>query len=124
MSVTSRQVRRAADRASRKPGRDAATAAFDDEAGFKGRLNIYVCDACMGHIVSRDVDAGVTPFCTSCYATEGCGGLMQSSMYRVFDQRMAHSHEWYRPASTDGMPAHTRDHVAKGGLILRKAGAA
>lgn len=117
--VTSQELMRAAEKVSGKPIRGAAPGANDDEAGFKGKLNIYVCEDCLGHIVTRDMDQGVTPFMTRCLATEGCKGLMQSSMYRVFDQRMLHSHEWFLPEITPEMSAHTRDHVSKGGLILR-----
>lgn len=118
-TVTSQELMRAAEKVSGKPIRGAASGANDDEAGFKGKLNIYVCDVCLGHTVTRDMDQGVTPFMISCHATEGCKGDMQSSMYRVFDQRMLHSHEWFRPEITAGMSAGTRDHVSKGGLILR-----
>ncbi len=118
--VTSQDLIRAGERALGKPIRGAAPGANDDEAGFKGKLNIYVCEDCLGHIVTRDMDEGVTPFMVSCKATEGCKGMMQSSMYRVFDQRMLHSHEWFKPEITAEMSPHTRDHVSKGGLILRE----
>jgi hypothetical protein len=118
--VTSAKLIRAAEAISGKPSRGGPTGANDDADGFKGKLNIYVCEDCLGHIVTRDMDQGVTPFMTSCYATEGCKGHMQSSMYRVFDQRMLHSHEWFRPEITADMKPHTRDHVSKGGLILRE----
>lgn len=86
------------------------------------KLNIYVCDNCGGHIVTRDmVPDGVTPFRMSCYSTTGCRGTMTSSMYRVFDPEghMHHSHEWYRPVVGDVIPANAVDHVNKGGLLLR-----
>lgn len=88
---------------------------------YNGKLNIYVCQDCRGHVVTRDRDAGVTPFMTACKATLGCTGMMQSSMYRVFDQSMREDFEWYRPESLDGLKPHTVDHIRKGGLILRKA---
>lgn len=89
--------------------------------GFSGKLNIYTCEKCRGHIVTRDIDEGVTPFMTDCYATPDCKGPMKSSFYRVFDQSMRESHQWYRPTSTANMNPYTRDHVEKGGLILRGA---
>lgn len=93
------------------------------EAGpWQGKKNIYVCRSCCGHIVTVDRDAGVTPFTTRCMATPGCSGLMQSSLYRVFDQAIGPDHEWYRPSSIAGLSAGTADHVAKGGLLLRKIG--
>lgn len=88
--------------------------------GFKDKKNIYTCDQCHGHIVTVDVDDGVTPFMISCYAHPRCKGTMRSSGYRVFDQTMAASHEWYRPAPVDVKPAEV-DHVLRGGLLLREA---
>lgn len=87
---------------------------------FKGKKNIYVCDRCAGHIVSVDLDAGVTPFLIKCEAVIGCPGMMQSSMYRVFDQRMRASHEWYRPTLVTRLEPWEAEHVRKGGLLLRK----
>lgn len=89
---------------------------------FQGKKNIYVCEACKGHIVTVDRDDGVTPFMTSCYAKEGCSGAMRSSMYEVSDQTMRAGYEWYRPDSSEITSAslHTRDHVSNGGLLLRK----
>jgi hypothetical protein len=86
-----------------------------------GERNIYTCDACFGHIVTVDLVEGVTPFMISCRATEGCKGTMQSSMYRVFDQRMKPSHEWYKPDATEleTLKPGTREHVEKGGLLIR-----
>lgn len=86
---------------------------------WAGKLNIYVCESCHGHIVTRDRDAGVTPFLVACKCTPGCTGFMKSSMYRVFDQSMAETHEWYRPDNLDGLARHTIDHVRNGGLLLR-----
>lgn len=86
-----------------------------------GKRNIYTCDACFGHVVTVDLVEGVTPFLIGCKATPGCSGMMQSSMYRVFDQRMRPGFEWFKPTKEETMALHTwsRDHVAKGGLILR-----
>lgn len=89
--------------------------------GFTGKLNIYTCDICRGHIVTRDVDDGVTPYSTACYATPGCDGWMKSSMYRVFDQSMRESHQWHRPESLDGLSPGARTHFERGGLFLREA---
>lgn len=88
---------------------------------YKGRLNIYTCDTCRGHIVTKDLDDGVTPFLIPCYCRAGCRGKMQSSVYRVSDQSMAHSHEWYHPTVTEMESAtdQTRAHVRQGGLLLR-----
>jgi hypothetical protein len=87
--------------------------------GFKGKKNIYTCEACHGHIVTVDVDEGVTPFMLTCKAHERCSGTMLSSLYCVYDQSMAASHEWYRPASTADLSPGLLEHVLKGGLLLR-----
>lgn len=86
-----------------------------------GRRNIYVCDKCFGHIVTADLCEGVTPFIVKCRATPGCDGSMQSSMYRVFDQRMRPTFEWYRPAPAEiaDLKPGAKEHVDKGGLLLR-----
>lgn len=89
---------------------------------FRGKLNIYTCDTCRGHIVTIDMDAGTTPFMIACHAVqegEGqCKGRMTSSMYRVFDQSMRPDYEWYRP--TGYVIPNLRDHVNRGGLLMRK----
>lgn len=88
-------------------------------SGFQGKRNIYTCDRCHGHVVTWDRDDGVTPFMITCRAGDGCRGMMTSSMYRVFDQTMRPGFEWYRPASAAGLAAAVRDHVERGGLLLR-----
>ncbi len=89
---------------------------------FKGKKNIYTCEKCGGHIVTVDLDRGVTPFMVDCMATPACGGMMQSSMYRVFDQTMRADHEWYRPSdfALATMTPRVRRHVEHGGLLIRK----
>lgn len=86
-----------------------------------GVKNIYVCQNCRRHIVTRDVDDGTTPFMISCQATVACPGRMQSSMYHVFDPEnlLQHSHEWYRPSTVEIVKPHLADHVKHGGLLLR-----
>jgi len=118
-----RQQRRAAERAAQK-ARTSRREPRPEPAYPVGRLNIYVCETCRGHIVTRDRDAGVTPFMVGCRATPGCDGMMKSSMYRVFDQSMAESHEWYRPDSgPEGLSPGLRAHVEQGGLLLRPVAA-
>lgn len=89
---------------------------------FLGKKNIYTCEVCFGHVVTVDADEGVTPFMIQCQATEGCKGIMHSSMYRVFDQSMRPDLVWFKPSKEDliKLDANTREHVAKGGLIYRK----
>jgi len=63
---------------------------------------------------------GVTPFMIKCRASFNCDGQMQSSMYRVFDQNMAETYQWYKPASLEDLRPGEIEHVKKGGLLLRK----
>jgi hypothetical protein len=88
----------------------------------KGARNIYTCQVCHHHIVTQDADEGTTPFSTSCKALD-CKGMMVSSMYRVFDQSIRASHEWYRPSAPEvaAMSSAVQAHVKQGGLILREA---
>jgi hypothetical protein len=92
----------------------------NDDKTFQGKKNIYVCDICKGHIVTVDRDRGVTPFLVECKATAFCNGLMQSSMYRVFDQNMRADHEWYKPTAPEIVKPHLQHHIDQGGLLLRK----
>ncbi|UPJ43913.1 hypothetical protein IVB40_07540 [Bradyrhizobium sp. 40] len=96
-------------------------AAQAEPEGFQGKKNIYVCEKCKGHIVTVDLERGVTPFMVDCRATHGCKGMMKSSMYRVFDQEIRADHEWYRPTAIQTLSPWERDHVSRGGLLLRKA---
>lgn len=84
-------------------------------------LNIYTCRKCRGHIVTRHVDQGTTPFMIRCHATEDCGGTMQSSFYGVADQTMRASHEWHKPTAEEyqGLSESAKHHVDMGGVVLR-----
>jgi hypothetical protein len=86
-----------------------------------GRKNIYVCEKCFGHIVTVDRDSGTTPMFLGCHATAGCDGMMQSSFYRVWDQSIGASHEWYRPTEPEkaALDDATLAHVEQFGLLIR-----
>lgn len=84
---------------------------------LSNRLNAYRCQSC-GHLtVTKDVDAGVTPFMHTC---EKCGSMAESSFYRV-DPNLKHTQEWYRPSLKDllKMSPGMIDHVLQGGLVNR-----
>lgn len=83
------------------------------------KINTYVCNTCKESIVTVDRDEGVTPFMLACRATDGCSGMMQSSMY-LCNQSVAPAWEWYRPLNLKGLDEGTRDHVSKGGLLLQR----
>lgn len=85
----------------------------------RGRVNIYTCNDCGERVATKDTDVGVTPFMIGCRATDGCRGMMQSSLYRVSDPSLAPSLEWYRPDSTEGLSNGERQHVEMGGLLMR-----
>lgn len=99
-----------------------------DHALWGGKLNIYTCQRCRGHIVTRDIAEGVTPFMLPSYefCPNKCGGrgdrvTMQSSMYRVWNQSMREDYQWYRPTEGEAYDPAYRDHVKQGGLIIRPA---
>lgn len=94
--------------------------------GFVEKLNAYECDGesfkgtkgCGSYIVTIDRHPGVTPFMLKC---GNCGGFAHSKMYRV-QPDLTPTHEWYRPEKASDVPLLARDHVAKGGLVLRAIG--
>lgn len=87
---------------------------------MKDEKNIYVCRVCRRHIVTVDLHDGTTPFLIECQINRECVGQMVSSMYRVFDQTIRPTYEWFKPETTEGLCPWTKDHVEKGGLILRE----
>lgn len=99
-----------------------------DPVEWGGRLNIYVCEQCRSHVVTRDVDEGVTPFMlpsaefcpNKCVSPKAGGAHMTSSFYRVWDQRMLEDFQWYRPSAVEVVPRQHRHHVSQGGLLIRK----
>lgn len=102
----------------------------NDPAAWGGKLNIYTCDHCRAFIVTRDVDEGVTPFmlpsakfCPNSCTADGYGPHMTSSFYRVWDQRMKESHQWYRPGPKDTVRQNEKSHVEQGGLLIRRVAA-
>lgn len=85
-----------------------------------GKKNIYTCANCGHHIVTVDREEGTTPFMIGCTAFD-CAGHMKSSFYRVFDQSMRPSHEWYKPThpelATESQAV--QQHCHYGGLLMR-----
>ena len=111
------------------------------------KLNIYTCNTCGGRIVTVDLVEGTTPFMVGCRVTEHdaklranedglaieelrglwdtlkCKGDMYSSFYRVPPDAPEPTWEWYKPDAKEyaKLPLVTRrDHVDKGGLLLRR----
>ena len=87
---------------------------------MSARLNMYTCRECHGNIVTVDRDEGVTPFMLKCRAWPGCGGPMQSHFYRGVTERETPTYEWFKPTDLTGLDEGMREHVERGGLVLRK----
>lgn len=88
---------------------------------LQGKKNIYVCENCKWKFVTVDRDAGTTPFLTTCRSPKGCKGVAQSEFYRV-DQGLTPAFEWYKPGADEFAKIESfsvREHVSKGGLLLR-----
>jgi hypothetical protein len=79
-----------------------------------------VCDV---PTVTVDIDEGVTPFMIGC-TQPGCGGHAFSTFYPKTPRPSFYpqpSHEWYKPDARElgKLSAGERDHVARGGLLMR-----
>lgn len=86
------------------------------------RRNIYVCEKCGEHIVTLDIDEGVTPmFLLGCLATKGCDGFKMVS--QMYPKRLAFkykpSHVWYARKIKRNMDEGLKDHLRRGGLDIR-----
>lgn len=86
-----------------------------DRAGMKNR---YTCNTCGQSIITVNTDNGTTPFGISCKFS-GCNGVMFSSGYQI-DQSLDADFVWYKPKSLKKLDKQTRDHVRKGGLLLKR----
>lgn len=110
-----------------------------------GKVNAYSCQVCQRTIITKNRNAGTTPFMISCHASKarGCRGMMQSSFYRL-DQATPHTFEWVTPTESEldvfieqlltarqgkvdddtllFMGRDIREHVKRGGLMLSKDG--
>ena len=84
---------------------------------FVGKINQYTCSGCGETMTTVDRDDGTTPMAIGCQIHLTCGGRMISHMYLV-DQTLEPTHEWYRP--TGKVQKAYREHVAMGGLLIRK----
>ncbi|MDE2103414.1 MAG: hypothetical protein KGL39_39600 [Patescibacteria group bacterium] len=91
------------------------------------RINVYVCPTCHGFTVTIDIHEGVTPFLLGCRATGqpgDCRGMARSSFYPK--ERPVHipapAWEWFMPTGREyhKLAQVMKDHVDKGGLVLRK----
>lgn len=91
-----------------------------------GKVNAYVCEVCGYRTITKNRDAGTTPFMISCRSPKKCDGFAQSKMYRV-DQTLTPAYLWIRPNTDElmrylaghnvNMKNNIREHVWMGGLI-------
>lgn len=90
---------------------------------YRGKINIYTCPA--GHTtVTIDIDEGVTPMMIRCTkkAEDGkhnCTEFARSAWYHC-NQALTPEYVWYKPAFLNGLNKDEKEHVTKGGLLLRK----
>lgn len=98
----------------------------------KGSKNAYICDN-LHATVTEHKDDGVTPMFIECPV---CNAQATSRMGRV-NQKLESTHEWYKPSEQDVIEeaknyaaafninydillAGFKNHVEKGGLLMRK----
>lgn len=83
----------------------------------KGKINVYECPD--GHqTVTIDLEDGTTPMMMNC-RTPNCGKTSCSKWYRV-DQNLKPEFEWFKPTDMKKLNPAERDHVQRGGLLIRK----
>lgn len=90
-----------------------------------GDINGWYCGQCGLHTYVVHVDPGVTPmFLGCCRASGGCKGPGISLMYPTAPPpehvKLSVKHEWYKPGKRARLSPEEREHVKKGGLLLRE----
>lgn len=84
------------------------------------RYNIYKCPSCGGAWLTVDLDEGVTPMFSPCFATQGCGGTATSMGYPEGPPpNLPLLIEWYKPMRIIDLDHEVKDHIRKGGLMRR-----
>lgn len=99
---------------------DRTTFLFLMQHPIRGK-NVYVCDENASHRqVTVDIHRGVTSFLKKC-PVKGCSGIGTSSMYIVVDDAEP-EWEWFRPSRDEykGLNPEMKEHVIRGGLMIRK----
>jgi hypothetical protein len=94
--------------------------------------NAYKCGQCGRVAITIDIHRGVTPMTMACRVAPAiCDGTMQSMMYpdngapppdsylAQYRDRVFH---WYRPGQAEfiELDKSSKDHVMRGGLLIRK----
>lgn len=94
----------------------------DPNAPALNRYNGYKCPACGGAWLTVDLDEGVTPMFSPCFATEGCRGTAFSMGYPSGPPpNLPLLIEWYKPMHTKGVSYEMSQHLHNGGLMRRAA---
>jgi hypothetical protein len=91
-----------------------------------GKKNAYICP--FDHItITIEVDDGTTPMLLRCRqksddGKHACTEMARSSWYNLTpsQEAMDPEYEWYKPNSGHVLNKQEKDHVRKGGLLLRK----
>ena len=86
--------------------------------------NVYTCKVCGSERITKDIHTGVTPMFMPCTQDNGdCTGIAVSGMYSTPISKEA-GWEWYRPNTLEfgnlQRAGHHRDHVMRGGLLIRE----
>lgn len=80
-------------------------------------INAYECPD--GHLtVTIDLEDGTTPMMMNC-RNPSCGKVSRSKWYKV-DQNLKPTFEWFKPTDMKKLNPAERDHVQRGGLLIRK----
>lgn len=82
------------------------------------RCNVYTCRSCGHQVKTVDENFGVTPMFITC---DKCNDMMNSAMYKDTLPNERPTKGWYRPsfAEFQSLSEYGRNHVLKGGLLLR-----
>lgn len=83
-----------------------------------GMINAYVCSN-QHTLWTRNADAGTTPMLIPC-PEPGCKTSAASKFYRVEQNAGLVTHEWYRHPKPSRLTPEQRQHVERGGLLLRR----
>ncbi len=89
---------------------------------WRGKTNVYTCEACVAQWVTINRDAGATPFLIKC---RKCGAMCRSACYNNDIQPengfpFPPHFEWYRPDPDDETVEEWQfEHISNGGLIMR-----
>lgn len=91
-----------------------------------GMVNVYVCERCGFHTVTKNRDEGTTPFMIGCKNPKTCKGTSYSSFYRV-RQNLDPMFLWVKPTDDElqrfladhdaAVQQQILEHVRNGGLL-------